>query len=263
KKLYMNEFLNRNFNRIVLSILIALIAILVLIFRKRLFRLSGSAGSRIGSIKVIRMLKRAAAGIGFAYYTNFHPFKGFWEGKYEKTGSTGVATGIVAALIFSSVVRRQLTEYVFNFNLPENLNIPMEIAAVLIPLLLWCAAGWAVSTLFEGKGKFRDIYIYTSYSLLPLIAANLISTLYSQSATLSDGTLFRLITSFAVVWTTGLIIIGTLTVHEYTMKRTLLSCISTAVGMALMMFVALVFIKVIQQIYGFVFVLAKEIMLRL
>ena len=263
KKLYLNQSMDRNFNRIALGFFIAILGILMIIFRKKLF-------ARFIKVKEVRkqsagmiLLKQTLEKIGFAFYTNIHPFKGFWDGKYEKKGSVFVATGILATLILSSIIKRQGTEYLYNFALPEELNVLMEITAVIIPMLLWCTANWAVTTLFDGKGKFRDIYIYTSYSLIPLIGANIISTLYSHTATSGDATLYGLITSIALVWTVGLILIGTLTVHEYTMSKTLLSCVSIAVSMALMMFVALVFIKVIQQIYGFAYVLAKEIILRL
>lgn len=200
--------------------------------------------------------------IKFLFFTSVHPFKGFWDCKYEGEGSFALANGLVVSLILSSIIKRQYTEYLFNFARPESLNVPMEIAAVLLPLLLWCAAGWLVSTLLDGKGTFRDIYIYSAYALMPVTLGNLLSTLYSQIATLDDASLYGFIGTLSAIWAAGLLLLGTMTIHQYSMKKTLLSLIATAVGMALIIFVALVFFSVIQQIYGFVYVLGKEILLR-
>lgn len=201
--------------------------------------------------------------IRFLFYTSIHPFKGFWDCKYEGEGSLAVANGLVVSLILSSIIKRQYTEYVFNYARPEELNVPMEIAAVLIPLLLWCVSGWLVSTLLDGKGTFRDIYIYSSYALMPVVLGNIVSTLYSQVSTLDDASLYNFIGTLTVLWAAGLMLLGTMTVHQYSMRRTLLSILAVALGMALIIFVVLVFFSVIQQIYGFIYVFSREILLRM
>ena len=44
------------------------------------------------------------------------------------------------------------------------MNIFAQIASVVVPLLLWVMANWCLTTLFDGEGSFKDIFIATSYS---------------------------------------------------------------------------------------------------
>ena len=64
------------------------------------------------------------------------------------------------------------------------------------------------------------------------------------------------------IWAGALVILGTMITHQYSMKKTLLTCILTILGMAIIMFIGLLFFNVIQQIITFISVIYNELRFR-
>lgn len=198
----------------------------------------------------------------YTFYLIFHPFDGFWDLKHEKKGNLGAAIVIVFLLSITYILRRQLTGFIFNDVKLLELNIFLEISSVVIPFLLWCIANWCLTTLMDGEGSFKDIVITSAYALTPLIIIYLPLIPFSNVITLEEGAFYYFFSSLAVVWATVLMIIGTSVVHQYTLRKTILTCICIVVGMGIIIFIALLFFSLIQQIYSFVYTIYKEISLR-
>lgn len=44
----------------------------------------------------------------------------------------------------------------------------MVFMSVALPVALWVLANWCLTTLFDGEGTLKDVYIATCYALTPL-----------------------------------------------------------------------------------------------
>jgi hypothetical protein len=55
------------------------------------------------------------------------------------------------------------TGFIFNDASIKDVNAWYALAQTFGLVVLFAVANWAVTTLFEGKGKLKDIYIVTSY----------------------------------------------------------------------------------------------------
>ena len=111
------------------------------------------------------IMSRMLHGLRYSLYVVFHPFKGFWDLKHEKKGNVFSAWVLVASLILLYILRRQMTGFILNFNILNEMNIFVEILSVLVPLGLWCLSNWCITTLVDGEGSFRDIFVTTAYAL--------------------------------------------------------------------------------------------------
>ena len=89
-----------------------------------------------------------------ALYILRHPIDGFWQMKYEKTGRMAHGVILLALTVLAVIFNRQTRAFVFNnqYNVP--LDLFKEISLALLPVLLFCIANWAVTTLLDGKGYF-------------------------------------------------------------------------------------------------------------
>jgi hypothetical protein len=67
------------------------------------------------------------------------------------------------------IMRRQLTGFLVNTNEISDMNILIQFSYVILPFIVWCVSNWSITTLIDGEGSFKDIYITTAYALLPLI----------------------------------------------------------------------------------------------
>lgn len=201
--------------------------------------------------------------LGYSFHLIFHPFDGFWDLKHEKRGSARASAIILILLTIVYIFRRQLTGFIFNANDPLDLNIFVEIFSVFAPYFLWCIANWCLTTLMDGEGSFKDICIATAYALAPLILINVPLIIMSNIITTEEQTFYTFFSSLSVFWAGGLIFLGTLVTHQYSVKKTILTSILSIVGMGVIIFITLIFFNLIQQMLGFAISLYKEIVFRM
>jgi hypothetical protein len=198
----------------------------------------------------------------YSLYVVFHPFNGFYDLKHEKKGGVLSSTIIVGILIFLFVLRRYLTGYIFLNSEIRDINILTEIIGIVLPLLFWCIANWSITTLMEGEGTFRDIYITTAYALVPIIIISIPLLIISNVIVFEEAQLYTFLDSLSIFWSGLLLFFGILTIHQYTIKKTALTFIIAVIGMVFMFFIGLLFFTLIQQMLNFVLLVIKEISFR-
>ena len=197
------------------------------------------------------IMSRMLHGLRYSLYVVFHPFKGFWDLKHEKKGNVFSAWVLVASLILLYILRRQMTGFILNFNILNEMNIFVEILSVLVPLGLWCLSNWCITTLVDGEGSFRDIFVTTAYALVPLIIIEEEVSFYVALDVLS------------ILWTALLLLIGIMTVHQFSMSKTIFTVLIAIVGMVIMLFLFLLFVSIVQQLKSFIDLLWTELSMRM
>ena len=206
------------------------------------------------------MLRRET--LKYVFYVIFHPLDGFWDLKREKRGSVQAALMFVALTILTLAIEKLNTGFLFNPNRISEVNVMVDIITVLLVFLLWCVANWCTTSLMDGKGKMRDIVTAVGYAMFPIVLLRLPMVLISHVITLEEGTFYYMIGFVAYAWTAILIFVGTMMTHEYTLKKTIVTCFITVLGMAIILFIGLLFFNVISEIIVFVSTVYKEIRFR-
>ncbi len=199
----------------------------------------------------------------YALYIIFHPFDGFWDMKHEKRGSMQASMTILILTVFAYMGSRQFTAFLFNYNNTQDLSVIADVATVLVLFFLWCIANWCLTTLFDGEGSFRDIMMVTGYALTPYVIINLPLILISYGFTTAESSFYYVFQSVALIWSIGLIILGSMTIHQYSMGKTVLIIVCILLGMAIILFLGLLFFSVAQQVISFVTIIFREITLRM
>ncbi|MHA7965273.1 Yip1 family protein [Paenibacillus sp. CAU 1782] len=200
--------------------------------------------------------------VKYSLHVAMHPFDGFWDLKYENKGKLRIAILMLFAVTVTMILKRQFAGYVVNYNYPLDLNSIDELKYIVLPFLLWCIANWSLTTLMDGEGKFTEIIIATGYAMLPLILVNIPNILLSNVITLRESSFYYLLDTLAVLWFIWLLFIGTMTVHQYTVTKTITTMLLTLVVMGVIIFLGLLFFSLIQQIVSFVYTIYQELSLR-
>ena len=198
----------------------------------------------------------------FAFHLMMHPFDGFWDLKHEKRGSIRGALTWLAIAIAAFTYNGIGTAYLFNPSRGYQ-SVFGQIISIVVPVGLWVVSNWCLTTLFEGEGSLKDIFIATCYSLVPIPLCIIPATLFSHILSLSEGKVISLITGVMWVWVGMLVFFGSQVTHDYSFIKNIFTTIGTIVGMAFIMFVALLFTNLIQKIVGFVANIVTEISYRI
>jgi hypothetical protein len=217
------------------------------------------------SMSVLQTIKTSnvVQSLRYSLYIPTHPFDGFWDLTHEKRGSLWAAHIIVFLCVIVEMLRETLTNFQFiNVNLNE-FNIIMVFLRVLLPLWLWTVANWSMTTLMDGKGRLLEIYMATSYALVPYIIINFLTIIFSQFITADEGSLYTLFNVVSIVWSALLIMAAMMQVHNYSPAKTVLSSLLAIVAMGVMIFIFLIFFTLISDAIGYFVSLYREARFRI
>ena len=200
--------------------------------------------------------------IAYGFYVILHPFDGFWDLKHEKRGSVRASIVFVAATILAFFYQSIGQGYLMN---PEGKydSVWVQIIGVLVPLFLFIVANWCLTTLFEGEGSFKDIFIACSYSLVPVPLLLIPVTLVSNFVTNAEIDIIGFISTLSFIWLGLLVFFGTQVTHDYTMGKNIITILGTLVGMVFIMFLALLFSTLVTKMVSLITNIVTEIRYRI
>ena len=199
--------------------------------------------------------------IAYGFYIIFHPFDGFWDLKHEKRGSVRGAIFYIVLAIAAFYYQGIGSGYLID-PFKNGAGVWSQILGVLIPLFLFILANWCLTTLFEGEGSFKDIFIATSYSLVPIPLLIIPATIYSNFCIATEVDLISLLGTIAFVWLGMLIFFGTMVTHDYSMGKNIITVAGTIVAMVFIMFIAILFTTLVTKIVSLITNIVTEIQYR-
>ncbi|MGN1206975.1 MAG: YIP1 family protein [Eubacteriales bacterium] len=197
----------------------------------------------------------------YGFYVSFHPFDGFWDIKHEHRGSVRAGLTIlminVCASYYASIGRSYLANPSMSYS-----SFFSQILAFFVPVILWSVANWCLTTLFNGEGTFKQIFITTCYATAPLPWFLVLGTVMTNvSATFTDG-FVSFITAIGFIWVGFLLFFGTMVVQDYSLGKNVVTTLGTILSMAVIMFVVILFTSLVGDMISFVSGLATEISYR-
>ncbi len=206
---------------------------------------------------------RYKSSLRYALYVITHPFDGFWDLTHEHRGTLAAANTFLILFLITRVLKLLCTSFQF-INAPiQHINVFEEMGSLLLPFLILCLANWAMTTLFDGKGRFIDIYIGMCYALVPYVLIQLPMILVSNMLTFEEGSLYSVMLSVSVIWSFFLVFIGLMQIHDYGPGKTFIFIFVTIFGGCVIIFLALTFFSLLSDAIGFFVSLYREMAFRL
>ncbi len=224
--------------------------------------MSSNIKENYSSEKQENAFKKILAELKYSTYIMVHPFKGFNDIKRENKGSLTSALILLFLYIITYVADGYYCGYIFNPNGGVEFSIIKSVAMIVVIYLLWCVANWCLTSLFDGEGTFKDICIATAFSLTPLIIVQILKLPLSNFMLLEEASFYQMIGYIGTLWFALLLLLGNVVTHQYSLSKTILITVCTLAGMAVIIYILLLFFNMFQQMAGFVYTLVQEINLR-
>lgn len=198
----------------------------------------------------------------YLFYTISHPGDGFYEIRHRERGSVLVA--LILVVLFSIVwsINRISASFIVNDINPRNVNSISELITVLLFFFLICVSNWSITCLMDGKGRLKDIVIAIGYSTIPATVCILIGTLLSQFVSKDEAAFYTMVCGIGIAYTLFMMLIGIMTVHNFTLGKTLITIFLTIVALLIIVFILLLIVDLINQVYSFLFSIYQELMFR-
>lgn len=209
-------------------------------------------------------LKNFGKDLKYAFHVITHPLDGFWDLKHEKRGRGYIAVLFLVMYVLTDILNKQFNNYTFNELkvFPEQINIVGTFVSTALIVVIWVASNWGLTTLFDGEGSMKDVFLYTGYSMLPLVLSQIVLIPLTNILTVNEATIVTLVTVIGYGWTGILLYTGTMTTHQYSGGKTFLILLAILLGMVIIVFLGILFFFLVQEIWNFVYTIYLELELR-
>lgn len=201
--------------------------------------------------------------IRYLFYAILHPVDGYYEIRHRNKGNVGIALFLCVLFSISYTMNKMFASFIVNDINPQTVSLLSDLVGVVGIFLLFCISNWSITCLANGEGRLKDIITVVGYSLVPLIVSLNIITLLSQ--VLSDEEVFwyQIIKYIGIAWTAILVILGIMIVHNYTSGKTILTMILTLIAMLVILFLSMMLITLVKQVYEFISSIVVELKYRI
>ncbi len=239
-----DEFLEKNFILIILGavlLIVLLVAIGIFLKHKKI-------GIKNDQVK-------------FLFQVPMHPSKSFYKIQEKKLGSIPICIILIVVFYVSSILKSLFSGFAFSDYDPALFNSFQFLVKSVGIIVLWIIVNWAVSTIFGGRGKVSEIAVVACYSLTPMIIGNLMTFVLSNILIPEEGAFLGIASTALTIYTLLLIVIGTITIHDYDVKSFLGTTLLTLLGIAIVIFLMIMIVLLVQQLWVFIITVATELAL--
>lgn len=208
-------------------------------------------------------LKKYVESLKFALYCTTHPLDGFWDLTHEKRGTYGAANTILVLTLIVRVMKLKYTSFIFLNVYWEELNLFLYLASIVFPLMLFVVGNWALTTLFDGKGRLGQVYMANCYCLAPYVLIQVPLMIFSNFVTVDEAEFYSVLSALSLVWCALLFIAAMGQIHEYSAGKNILFMVATLFAMLVIIFILLLFFSMVLQGVSYFISLGKELLFRL
>ena len=208
-------------------------------------------------------LNRYLRSLRFSLYCLTHPLDGFWDLTHEKRGTYAAANTILILTLIVRLMKLRFTSFLFLTVYWPELNVFLYLASIVFPLSLFVVGNWALTTLFDGKGRLGQVYMASCYCLLPYPLMQIPLMLVSNVVTVDEAEFYSVLSALSLVWCALLFIAAMGQIHEFSLGKNIAFMIATLFAMLVMIFILMLFFGMITQGISYIISIVKELLFRL
>ncbi|MDD4000612.1 MAG: hypothetical protein PHX62_06945 [Bacilli bacterium] len=191
-----------------------------------------------------------------------HPFDTTYILKTDKTISVGNGLLFLTLLFGINILGITCTGFIFNDVILEDTIIFKEAIAIFVPIIAFVIANYLSSSLLEGEGRLKSVFLVSLASLSPILLLYPLIIILSNLITFNESFLYDFSIFIMLGWSFALLFLTNKELHNYTIKRSLLNLLITVLLMAVLIIVVFLFYLIIMQVFSFVSDIIREVILR-
>lgn len=186
------------------------------------------------------------------------PSNTIYEIKTRKRATVLSSSVILLAIFVEYILGLVYTGFYFNETVIENTILLNEGIKILLPIILFIFANYLMSSLMDGEGKFKDIYIASIGSLMPILILYPFIILVSNVLTESESFLYGFLLVVMFIWAFMLLFMNIKEVHNYSVSQTIVNLLLTVFMLVILILVILIIYVMGYQIVTFIEDIVKE-----
>ena len=187
-----------------------------------------------------------------------HPAVVFENVKEKGTGSVVLGIILITVFYITSVMEVVCGGFIYSSGTTSSFNSLLVLLRSVGFVSLWIISNWLVCSLLGGRGKLKEIFIVTSYGLLPMIFVQIISAVLTNVLLPSEIVFLNILQTVALLYSLLIIVVGMLKIHDFGMMRFVGMTVLSFLGMAAVAFLLIMLVILLQQLGGFIVTVVAE-----
>ena len=251
-----NTWIRKHMGPILLALLILLAAVKTagVIDRRIGGRLQARRHAAVGRLARLPVIKDLA----LAKRMDRHPGDAAYEIGKNRAGSLIGASLIYLAFFAVYMLCQTHKGFIYQMQDVQDMDIGFVVAGFWALLGAFILCNYLVTSINDGNGTLRQIFMVPAYGMLPTIAAVLTVTVISHYLTYNESFLLTLIMISGISWSVAVIFVGLQTIHQYSFKETVMSLILTIMFMLIIAIVCIILSMMWNSLRSFLASVGKE-----
>jgi DNA-binding beta-propeller fold protein YncE len=204
--------------------------------------------------------KKLVREVSFSMNAFKHPNDMFFG--IKRYNEASYTSGFIVFGLFVLVYLINIYATGFLFRTSNLNNVLVQMVTVLAIFFLYVLVNYLISTLNDGEGRFKDIFIATAYVLIPYIILTLPMTFLSNYLTYNESFIFEFYHQILLWWTIILIVMSIKGIHNFTFWETVKNILIILFGMFILILIGLLIYSFMGQLIEFVLSIIKEVIYR-
>ena len=194
-------------------------------------------------------------------YIITHPFKGFDEIKTEGIGEIRYAIIILIMYGLVRIFQFTYTGFIITGFWMETTSISFFWVMFMsyTPIALICISNWSVTSITNGSGRLKEIFLVYCYALFPNVICRIIGTVISNYVTTNEAAFVTFFFTFGNILLYFLLFIGLIVIHEYTFFKSVLMVILTVLSALIITFILALFFSLVGNVIEFIYTIVMEL----
>jgi len=188
-----------------------------------------------------------------------HPMDSFYE---IKKGHRATLTSalILYFILFLVYLNFSINKgFIYQFVAAEDMDLSAIVIGFFSITLALIISNYLDTSIHDGLGGIKQIFIMFIYAVGPLMVALLSTTMLSFVLTYNEVFFLDLLMFIGIGWSFVNIFLGIIEIHDYTAKQTIKSLLMTVLFTIIIAVVIIILVMMWEQLYMFLEALIKEV----
>ena len=208
------------------------------------------------------MIKKVFGFYALPMYILVKPFDGFYEMKYLEKGTLKLAFLNFFLVLISYAINDQYAHLVVNPQNPLTLNSLLHWVMLASALLLFCVSNWSVTSLMDGEGRLKHIFMSVCYAMTPLVLTIVPATIISNALAYDEAGFYYIMMTVGMAYFVFLVFAGLVVVHNYSPGKAVMAVFLTFIALLVIVFLIALLLTLWQQLWVFAYSIYTELMFR-
>jgi hypothetical protein len=188
-----------------------------------------------------------------------HPMDSFYE--IRKEHRANLISAIILYMIFFLIYLNFSINkgFIYQFVAAEDMDLSAIVIGFFSITLVLVISNYLDTSIHDGLGGLKQIFIMFIYSMGPLMIALLSTTILSYVLTYNEVFFLNIIMIIGFGWSFINLFLGMNEIHDYSAKQTVKSMLMTVLFTVIIAVVIIILIMMWEQLYMFLEALIKEV----